>query len=259
METFITNQRLAHMAGVSFDSESIMREKIIYSRTHTIKKQFNKLSKFPNCVLITSFSDASCTDELADKLPSNVIKWFSNNVETNNPRIEGIPIGMIYSHDIENDLREAIKNGRKSDTNLMYINFTKKICRRVNPRLDLYEMFQDEEWVTAIGGDYYISTKKFYDQVNSHPYVLSPPGAGPDCHRHWESLVLGSIPIVIQSPFTKLLNGLPVLQVDSWEEVTQERLEEELPELKKLFNTPRMKICYFEYWKEKILGEVNEK
>ena len=82
MNTFINNQRYAELAGLDFNSEHIKPGKIVYSRTHCIQRQFRKLSQFPECVLVTSFSDASCTDDLAAGLPSNVIKWFSNNVET---------------------------------------------------------------------------------------------------------------------------------------------------------------------------------
>jgi hypothetical protein len=90
----------------------------------------------------------------------------------------------------------------------------------------------------------------------SHPFVLSPPGAGPDCHRHWESILLGSIPIVLRSPVTKILEKLPCLQVDCWDEVTEERLIEELPRLRGLFKSPQMEICWFDYWKEKIMEAI---
>jgi hypothetical protein len=48
-------------------------------------------------------------------------------------------------------------------------------------------------------------------------FVLSPPGAGPDCFRTWEALYLGVVPIVLRShwPFNHI--DLPVLVVDSFE------------------------------------------
>ena len=33
-------------------------------------------------------------------------------------------------------------------------------------------------------------------------YVISPPGSQIDCHRHWEALVFGAVPIVHSSPIT---------------------------------------------------------
>ena len=39
-------------------------------------------------------------------------------------------------------------------------------------------------------------------------YVISPPGSQIDCHRHWEALVFGAVPVVHSSPITiSLLDG----------------------------------------------------
>ena len=55
-------------------------------------------------------------------------------------------------------------------------------------------------------------------------FVLSPRGGGTDCHRTWEALILGCIPIVKSSPLDPLFEDLPVLIVADWSEVTEERL-----------------------------------
>ena len=252
MNNFINNQRLSQIAGVNFDSEKIQPGRIVYSRTHTVKKQFKRLVSFPSCVLITSFSDDCCTDEMADKLPSNVRRWFSNNVMTDNPRVTEVPIGIPYS-DKEKPLRKVMEEGRNPQHNLVYMNFIRKIHRPINPRQGLYEMFENKSWVTTEGGNDHVSPLQFFNQIVSHPFILSPPGAGPDCHRHWEALYLGSIPIVKRSPVTKILNDLPCLQIDSWDEVTEERLLKELPELQKRFNDSAMDKIWFEYWQKQIL------
>jgi hypothetical protein len=55
---------------------------------------------------------------------------------------------------------------------------------------------------------------------------LSPPGGGLDCHRTWEALILGCIPIVkrFNIPLENVYADLPVLIVDDWEDVTEELL-----------------------------------
>jgi hypothetical protein len=56
-------------------------------------------------------------------------------------------------------------------------------------------------------------------------FVLSPPGHGADCYRHWEALIMGAIPILLRSSmFDQLFDGWPVVQVDSWDEITSENL-----------------------------------
>lgn len=253
MTTFINNQRLADLAGVRFDEETIHPGPIVYSRTHTVVGQFPLLSSFPSCVLITSFSDASLTSSMARALPPNVRCWFSNNVTVRHPRIQSVPIGIRLSQEIENTLRDAMAAGRQPQRNLVYLNCWRMIRNGNNPRRGIYEQFGGKDWVTTEGGMTHIPLKDFYQGVASHPYVLSPAGAGPDCHRHWESIILGSIPIVLKNPPLDVLDGLPVLLVNHWGEVTPERLEKELPALRERFNSPAMERVWFEYWKERIL------
>jgi hypothetical protein len=56
-------------------------------------------------------------------------------------------------------------------------------------------------------------------------FVVSPEGAGMDCHRTWEALALGCIPIVKRNPICRLLTDLPVMIVDDWSEVRRDRME----------------------------------
>lgn len=253
--TFINNQRLAKLAGVNFDSEKIQPGPIVYSRTHTVVGQFGDLAKMGECVLVTSFSDACCTSAMARRLPPNVRRWYSNNVMTQNPKVVAVPLGIRTSPDGERILADAIEKGPQARRNLVYMNFLRLIRNGNNPRRGVWEQFTTKAWVTREGGFEHVPMKQFYDQMASHSYVLSPPGAGPDCHRHWEAIMLGSIPIVLRSHATRILEGLPCLQVDNWGQVTPQRLEQELPELSKLFDSPAMERIWFEPWRDMILGD----
>lgn len=55
-------------------------------------------------------------------------------------------------------------------------------------------------------------------------YVLSPHGNGLDCHRTWEALALGCIPIVRTSPLDPMFSGLPVLIVKDWSFINENLL-----------------------------------
>jgi hypothetical protein len=65
----------------------------------------------------------------------------------------------------------------------------------------------------------FISPKKYRELVSNSAFVLSPPGNGADCHRTWEAIYLGAIPIVLKKywPFGEL--DLPVLAVEEWTDV----------------------------------------
>ena len=63
---------------------------------------------------------------------------------------------------------------------------------------------------------------RFKTWVNQSKYefVISPFGGGLDCHRTWEALALNCIPIIHSSPLNKMFEGLPVLFVNSWTDVS---------------------------------------
>ena len=65
----------------------------------------------------------------------------------------------------------------------------------------------------------FASPKKYRQMLANSAYVLSPPGNGADCHRTWEAIYLGAIPIVLRKywPFSHL--DLPVLVVEDWSEI----------------------------------------
>lgn len=60
-------------------------------------------------------------------------------------------------------------------------------------------------------------------EMAKYRYILSPFGNGYDCHRTWEALLLGCVPIVCchgEREYKKVWDGLPVLCVDKWSDVT---------------------------------------
>ena len=63
-------------------------------------------------------------------------------------------------------------------------------------------------------------------------FVLSPFGNGMDCHRTWEALLCGCIPIVRSSVFNELFEGLPVLIVEKWTDISLQLLVTALADFK---------------------------
>ena len=58
-----------------------------------------------------------------------------------------------------------------------------------------------------------------------YAFVISPFGSGLDCHRTWEALALGCIPIVRSSAMDPLFDRLPVPIVKDWADVTRDFLQ----------------------------------
>lgn len=83
-------------------------------------------------------------------------------------------------------------------------------------------------------------------KYTEYTFILSPFGNGLDCHRTWEALCCGAIPI-IRNPFLgDLFADLPVLNVRAWSDVTPELLQKTVEEFSaKTFNYEKLTLKYW--------------
>jgi hypothetical protein len=81
---------------------------------------------------------------------------------------------------------------------------------------------------------------------SEYAFVISPHGNGLDCHRTWEAIALGTIPIVKTSPLDNLFEGLPVWIVKEWSQVNEPSMLKKIEEYKnKKFNLEKMQLSYW--------------
>jgi hypothetical protein len=66
-----------------------------------------------------------------------------------------------------------------------------------------------------------LNSRKYRQLLNSYGFVASPPGNGIDCHRTWEALYLGVVPILKKSIFYSFFPDLPAIFVDDWKEIVK--------------------------------------
>jgi len=68
----------------------------------------------------------------------------------------------------------------------------------------------------AITSRTFSTPRQYREQIANTQFVVSPPGNGADCHRTWEAIYLGAVPIVLKEfwPFSHL--PLPVIVVEEW-------------------------------------------
>lgn len=64
----------------------------------------------------------------------------------------------------------------------------------------------------------------YMDALASQRLSWSPPGAGLDVHRTWESLLVGTPPVVAASPLSPMHAALPVVEVQDFSAVTAAQL-----------------------------------
>jgi len=226
---------------------------IIYTHTFYVKTLFNIIKHLPGKFVVITHNG----DENIDKsyeIPDNVVKWFSQNVDVYHPKLEPLPIGIqnlrwMSKVNKLHIIRRLLEQPKGND-GLAYLCC--RIKTNVNKRKPLYDMFRDKPWVKVEGGEKDVKPSQYLSSIRNHVFVFCPEGNGVDTHRFWETLYLGSYPIVIRTQHTSFWEkDFPVCYVNEWEDVTEDFLLQEKERLDKMV-WDRSKLN-FGYWKSKIL------
>ena len=185
-----------------------------------------------------------------------ILAWFTIHpcADGTHERIIPIPLGIVQYKEIFDKKKKThrhftgLRNSKKDK--LLYMNFT-EWC--MPERTRIRQLFEHEQYVTYVEP---CDFKTFTSELAEHKFVLSPPGLGPDCYRVWESVLLGSIPIVEHSHLDFIYEGLPVLFIERWEDITEELLEQKYEEMcAQTYSPTRLGM---EYWVD-IIDSVRKK
>lgn len=251
---------------IPINPDDVQAGDIIYMKTDSSEFFFNTIhpqikNKY---ILITHNSDSSAPGNFLHILnDEKLIAWFALNTDTHHPKLFPIPIGIgNRAWTLENPSNSvraehgcvtsfnAMTSGLHAFTKdkLLYLNFTIRIPGFTNYiREDVQGIFAQKTFC-------YKTTRKpikeYLSELAQSKFVLSPHGLGLDCHRTWESLLMGSIPVVKTSTLDPLYAELPVLIVSDWHQVTEEFLLKKYEEMKS--KSYKMERIYAEYWHNKI-------
>jgi len=193
-----------------------------------------------------------------------IIHWFSQNLIISHSKMTKIPIGLDYHTMTISDVWGKSISSLEQEKQLLNIrNSSLPFYERI---LKIYANFHfsintkfAKDRTDAISQIpeyliYYESSKiDRYDTWQNqakYTFVASPHGNGLDCHRTWEAFCLGCIVIVKTSPLDELYNGLPILIVREWSDITEKVLLETVVKCKTMqFNYEKLTL---KYWKDKI-------
>jgi hypothetical protein len=154
-----------------------------------------------------------------------VYRIYAINNVCDNDNVVTIPLGFqdYPSNHFKLIVEMLLKSKKIEKKHLLYMNFS--IHTNLTKRKECFETFKNYDWVTI---QINVSKEHFMNDMLFSKYVLSPEGTGIDCHRIYEAIACGSIPIIKKSE-TRMDNfyeNLPVVLIDDWKEITQEYLEE---------------------------------
>jgi hypothetical protein len=194
--------------------------------------------------------------------------WFTWNKSFAHEKVTCLPIGLNYDRQqtvlskyllkkslIPTDERKLLCINCSLHTNNSRGSLLEKVTKKWQHFCDIVEsipFLQEYYQPSHIEGKIKISVThpKCYDLLAKYKFILSPPGAGVDCHRTWEALYLNIVPIVLASSINELYADLPIVVVNSWDEINEAFLHEKYKEicLKKERDAYKMEKLNLTYW-----------
>lgn len=184
--------------------------------------------EFPQSNLIIHNGDEIADPILLERLAARFKRIFCVNWLGNNPNVLPIPIGLENVQYLRNGMPrdfDRIRSRELKPPKDRPINLLVAFSLHTNPELRQQALIASKKipGVRILQNSIY--PYEYLELVSQSRFVLSPPGNGPDCHRTWEAIYLGAIPIVLKTAWPFTLFDLPVVQVESWNEIEQEILD----------------------------------
>ncbi|CAF1295529.1 unnamed protein product [Adineta steineri] len=175
-------------------------------------------------VLITHNSDGSAPGRYVRYLSNpKILHWYASNLNQKNlQKIFPIPIGLAntrWGHGDLDKISFALKNHRKpwsQRTTFLYVNFA--IDTNIDQRTKAITQASTIKNVQIVNER--ISPETYLEQIGNAKFVLSPPGTGIDCHRTWEALLMGAVPIVLTSGLDPLFTKTRSIIIDDWSQLS---------------------------------------
>jgi hypothetical protein len=226
-------------------------------------------------VLVSGDSDKEVSDSLIDDLAISRIlasgalrAWYAQNLSARHAKLFQLPIGLDY-----HTMRAHPGHWGLSALSPVAQEHALISALSTSPEFDRRYLAAYCNWHFAMQrGDRQrcygaIDKSVCYFEPNPIPrnsswmrqsecmFVISPEGGGLDCHRTWEAILLGCIPVLKRNALSPLFDQLPALIVDDWADVNRDLL---LDHVKRVGDREFDFSCLFkDYWVRRMnTGEV---
>lgn len=237
------------MSTISVDIVNILHSKncIIFCKTDFIQDLFTVIYDCQySHVLITHNSDYGITQDIYSLKPLCIKFWYGQNMCVNYDDCCGIPIGLenfgVYRLNTKYQIMSTYYNNMKKE-NMCYLNVN--IDTNPSVRLHVVDLFKFKDFVRYNLNN--LSFEQYVHETSRCKYVISPEGNGIDCHRVWEALYLGCIPIIKRHTAMNYFNSLPIIYVDNWQDLTMEYIESYD------ISNKNVDMITMDYWKNEII------
>jgi len=215
----VPNMKYHHIVH---DGSYFIEKQNTYERIrNTLVYVYNNLFKFYNINYIMSLK------KWQNKIKqTNELLYNCSEFEKENDEWVKFPIGMGWSF-INYNKNNFV--GEHSKLVLCAINPTTDQIRRpyMTNRKKILNTLEKNNIKNV-----YLHSTEYFDILSDYKFIISPEGNGIDCHRHYEALIYGCIPIVEDNPLTReKYNNLPILFTNDYSEITEKYLTEMYDEM----------------------------
>lgn len=232
---YLTGDSYFYSCQFYFESEKLHRVPSRQPRQQKDKSLFVKISDLESFIvfleensgedysdfaLVLHNGDNTISKNFLDLLAIRFRKIFAVNLFEDAQSFSPIPIGLencnYFTNGVPADFNKLIKSGLKAvedRTTLLLESFSlqtnleeRETCTSIAAQLGRTQLQQ-------------ASPLEYRTALTESKFVLSPAGNGFDCHRTWEAMYLGAIPILRRAHWPFININLPVLLVDEWEDL----------------------------------------
>ena len=193
----------------------------LYIIGELVNKLISKLNLLNNVrieKIIIMESDTKQEIENLKNLHSISDEIFSNNLVGIANKITPLPLGLERRAYRSAGVLSHFKSDFSIDPKKRNIDFLIAWNDHTNPKRKIYrKQFSESGKGLVINSR--IDPKTIHRLMRKTLFVPSPAGNGLDCHRTWEALYLGAIPVILKSEFCGD-SSWPVLVIENWDELT---------------------------------------
>jgi hypothetical protein len=215
-----------------------------------------------NLTVVIHNGDLIPDQKFYDLLVGSGLNVYSVNCPDGYSGVKPLPIGLENKHLRRNGIGRnfALREDRVFQVNSFQGNNT-DVFSSFNISNNLVERSKAKNEVLRSGYKFTepnLSRRKYQRSVRRSRFVISPPGNGSDCHRTWEAIYLGAIPIVLKRYINAdLLELFPIIAVNEWEEFLESSSDEK-NDLANHFDGLVYPAMAIDYWKV-ALRDTNER
>jgi hypothetical protein len=192
----------------------------IFVTTDDVEYFFNRFAPDREFLLVSGYSDRPIDRGLRRfARDARVRRWLATNVIVGDPKLIPIPLGVRDPYWASHDLLRDVSRQRLSKKKMFHVEFDPE----QNP-LERYYCLDQTGLALAPAKTW----EAYLRDLAQSFFCISPKGRGIDCHRTWEALYLGTVPVVTRSRLTEHHTGLPMIVLDDWCQFRSIRFSAEL-------------------------------